>query len=213
MTEWSAWHDRHENKIQMIAGVDCWIWVAGRSGGDKTHGRVSFTGPDGVRRPEYAHRAAYISAFGRPPEGSIVCHRCGVGLCVRPGHLYAGTPATNGKDTADMLVGTSLLNYHQAYDVRLRYQSGEPLQAIADRYGIAFGSVYPIVMGKSYKHVPMPSNYVVGQRSRAPLSDVEIADIRKMLKAGATQKSISQKHNVAQSIISRIKTGDRHAGR
>jgi hypothetical protein len=211
MREWTGWHETHEAKIEFIAGVDCWIWTAGRSGGSKMHGRVSFTDPNGVRKAEYAHRAAYISAFGFPPAETIICHRCGVGLCVRPGHLYAGTPATNAKDTADMLAGASLLNYHQAYDVRVRYQAGEPLQAIADRYGIAFGSVYPIVMGKAYKHVPMPENYSIGQRFRPPLSDAEVSDIRKMLADGATQRSISEKHNVAQSIISRIKTGRRHA--
>jgi hypothetical protein len=151
---------------------------------------------------------------GKPADGSFICHKCGVGLCVRPSHLYAGTAATNGKDTADMgRAGKGKLTYQQAYEIRCAYQSGEKLQDIADRYGVAFGTVYPIVMGKAYKYAPFPQNYIYGQRFRAPLRPDELKDIREMLSRGISQYKIAKKHNIAQSIISRINTGDRHVGK
>lgn len=212
MSEWTEWHERHCDKIELIPGIDCWIWVAGTTAKARasTHGRVRFERPNGEKYSEYAHRAAYISAFGVPPEGKLLCHRCGVGLCVRPSHMYLGTPAENGKDMADMGTGTAALTYDKAYDVRLRYQRGDSLQSIADRYGIAFGTVYPIVMGKSYKHVPFPPNYRFGERFRKPLTQDEVSDIRSMLSNGWTQGQIAKKHNVAANTISRIKTGVRH---
>lgn len=212
MTEWTEWHEYHKDKIEIIPGVDCWIWVGGRTSG-KTHGRVRFTNSSGERYSEYSHRAAFISKNGFIEKGKIVCHKCGQGLCVRPSHLYAGTHADNGKDTVDMGMGTALLTYEQAYEVRLMYQRGMSLQKIADKFGIAFGSVYPIVMGRAYKHVPMPKNYTFGRRFRAPLSQEELADIRQMLADGFTQRQISEKHRIAASIVSRINTGQRHKNR
>lgn len=211
MTEWTDWHDQHKDKIEFVGGVDCWIWTAGRTA-QKSHGRVRFRDKDGNRYSEYAHRAAYISSFGEPPKGSFICHRCGVGLCVRPGHLYVGTAKTNGKDAADMGVSSGNLTYQQAYEIRCAYQNGEKIKSIADRYNIAFGTVYPIVMGKSYKHAPFPDDYRVGQRFRKPLTEQEVKKIRLLMLNGATQAEIAKQYNVAQSIISRINTGDRHKG-
>lgn len=213
MIEWTDWHERHKEKILLVPGLDCWIWTAGRTA-QKDHGRVRFTDESGNKYSEYAHRAAYISFAGKPADGSFICHKCGVGLCVRPSHLYAGTAATNGKDTADMgRTGKGKLTYQQAYEIRCAYQNGEKLQDIADRYGVAFGTVYPIVMGKAYKHAPFPQNYIHGQRFRRPLRPDELKDIREMLSSGISQAKIAKKHNIAQSIISRINTGDRHVGK
>lgn len=212
MSEWTDWHEYHKEKILLVPGIDCWIWTAGRTA-QKEHGRVRFTDQNGKRYSEYAHRAAYISFAGRPPDGSFICHKCGAGLCVRPTHLYAGTAATNGKDMADMLRSSGKLTYQQAYEIRCQYQNGDKIQDIADRYGVAFGTIYPIVMGKSYKHAPFPENFSCGKRFRKPLTPDEVADIRVMLSRGISQAKIARKHNIARSIISRIKTGDRHVGR
>lgn len=212
MNEWTPWHEHHAEKIELIAGVDCWVWIAGANS-SKTHGRVRFTDRFGKRYSEYSHRAAFISAFGKINDDAIICHKCGVGLCVRPSHLYEGSHSTNSKDMADMGTGRSMLSYNEALDVRQRYANGEGLQEIADHYGLAFGSVYPIVMGKVYKHAPFPKNYTYGNRSRKPLTSEEITGIRQMLADGKSQYVIAEKHNVAQSIVSRIKTGVKHAGR
>ena len=209
MEEWTSWHERHKDKIEIIAGVDCWIWTAARTGGKK-HGRVRY-GKSGERYSEYAHRAAFMEFNGyMPPKGQMVCHKCGVGLCVRPSHLYNGNAETNGFDMSVMGTGAGKLTYNDAYEIRVKYKNGSKIQDIADEYGLAFGSVYPIVAGKSYRHAPFPENYSYGDRLRKPLTEGEVLDIRQMLLNGCTQREIAGKHNVARSIISRINTGDRH---
>lgn len=210
--EWTDWHETHKEKILLVPGIDCWLWIAGRNAA-KSHGRVRMIDKDGRRYSEYTHRAAYISYFGKEIEGGFVCHKCGVGLCVRPTHLYDGNPETNGRDSADMLRTKGKLTYQKAYELRCAYQAGKKIQEIADEYGVAFGTVYPIVMGKSYRHAPFPENYTYGNRSRKPLTQSELKDIRDMLNGGISQYKIAQKHNIAQSIVSRINTGKRHAGK
>lgn len=209
MKEWTNWHEAHKDKILIAPGIECWIWTAGRSF-DKFYGRVRIKCSAGTRYSEYAHRAAYTEYFGEIAKSGVICHKCGVGLCVRPSHLYDGTPQTNGKDTADMLRTKGKLTYRQVFEIRRAYQNGERLQSIADRYKIAFGTVYPIVNGKSYKHAPFPENYTTGKRFRKPLEQEELQDIRKMLSEGFPQAKIAKKHKIAQSIVSRINTGSRH---
>ena len=47
-----------------------------------------------------AHRLACEAAHGPIPPGMWALHRCVARKsCIEPGHLYAGTPADNGRDT------------------------------------------------------------------------------------------------------------------
>lgn len=69
----------------------CWIW-SGHVERDG-YGRVSTFG-----HKHRATRLAWALTNGPIPAGQQICHRCDVPLCVRPDHLFLGTPLDNMRD-------------------------------------------------------------------------------------------------------------------
>ncbi len=72
----------------------CWNWTAEPD--SDGYGRFSWQGKSNAK----AHRVSFAIANGGhlPPTNVLICHTCDNRLCVRPEHLYAGSPTSNMRD-------------------------------------------------------------------------------------------------------------------
>jgi hypothetical protein len=77
-----------ESHVQKSNG--CWPWQGPRTG---DYGRFNYAG-----RHYWAHVFA-LALDGRPvPKGMEGLHHCDNPICLRPSHLYVGTPKMNNVD-------------------------------------------------------------------------------------------------------------------
>ena len=84
---------RIEKYVQRTDG--CWLWTGAKNQSgygviwDRARGANSF-----------AHRAMYELNVGPIPPEMFLCHHCDVPNCVRPNHLFVGTPKDNSVDSS-----------------------------------------------------------------------------------------------------------------
>jgi hypothetical protein len=148
----------------------CWLY---RASGTPSGYRVCWY----RGKQEYAHRASWMLHFGNIPVGQFVCHRCDVKDCVRPDHLFLGSPKVNTHDAIHKnltnLFGHQRLGPVDAKAIYDAYHGGIRVTqlALARRFGVARATICMIVTGRSWGHVtgaqpPVP----VRNRSKAAIT-------------------------------------------
>lgn len=80
------------NFVEPVPFSGCWIWI-GTDHGSSNYGTFAFSG-----KTFKAHRFSWELRNGKIPSGMSVLHRCDVGFCVNPDHLFIGTQLDNVKD-------------------------------------------------------------------------------------------------------------------
>jgi hypothetical protein len=130
----------------------CWLWTGGRTAFG--HGVASRSG----RKHTPAHRQSWTLTHGAIPEGFVICHRCDVPACVRPGHLRMATQGYNIRDCVAkgrFRAGfPSKLTAEDIADIRknhISFKKGYTLKDFAEKYNISAHWVGQIYVGKGPK--------------------------------------------------------------
>jgi hypothetical protein len=129
---------------------DCWLWTGGV---DKDgYGAFSYAGKT-RRAPVVA-----LELDGRPPQpGQYACHSCDNPPCVRPSHLYPGTPTQN---MADAVARDRVQRGERQHMAKLTVAAVQEIRGssvsdslLAAKFGVTHGAVNMARNRKTWKHV------------------------------------------------------------
>ena len=169
----------------------CWVWTASKS----AEGYGFFNMSD--QKNMGAHRASWCLANGAIPSRMWVLHRCDNPSCVRPEHLFLGTPTDNVRDmlakgrarthegdahwfrrVAGVQVGANnfnaVLTAEDVLAIKRCLIAGETTSALGKRFGVRGPTISQILAGRNWNSVPwpegasMPIDCDVAKRSRWP---------------------------------------------
>lgn len=138
----------------------CWNWTAGTRGRREGRGCLKWNG-----RQEMAYRVAWMLEHGPIPEGMFVCHACDNPACVRPSHLFIGTPADNTRDMWSKGRGSQAPRYTKTGDrhhgtrysdaqvaaIRERHAAGETQVDLVRATGMSQSQMSRILNGDARK--------------------------------------------------------------
>lgn len=140
----------------------CWDWTGLKSPGKYGGYGIFAIKPHNVR----AHRWAWESIYGPIPEGRFICHTCDNPSCVRPSHLFLGTPRMNSLDMARKgrcgpqryperyageLNGRAKITKDEALEIRREYKNSNVEQEeLARKYGISKSQVSKITLNNAW---------------------------------------------------------------
>jgi hypothetical protein len=140
--------------IEKPGADDCWTWKLSCTAAG--YGQIWC-----VDTMKYAHRIAYELIKGPIPTGMEVLHACDNPPCANPAHLRVGTHADNMRDMA--VRGRQgktprgpcprrKLTPEQVRAIRANAQN-ETLTAQAQRYVVAFNTIWGVAHRLTYKDV------------------------------------------------------------
>lgn len=148
---------------KVLKSDSCWTWTDRPVAGG--YGRFRPVGGTWIS----AHRFSWMLHYGQIPSKIFVCHHCDNPICVRPEHLFLGTPLENAQDrvakgrsryTPHGKKGesnaSSVLTDDQVRAIRQLAERGIGCAIIARIAGISKTRLQQIVKGKAWTHLLEP---------------------------------------------------------
>lgn len=140
----------------------CWLWTATMN--ERGYGQLNVRGEGEAKgRPRRAHVLSWSFINGPVPAGMLVLHHCDVRACVRPEHLYLGTPADNmadcvkrGRHVAPWKGRRERVYRLTEADVRAirsRHGQGESMNALAEEFGVVPSTIRDVVTRHTWAKV------------------------------------------------------------
>ncbi len=129
----------------------CWEWTAYKD--SEGYGRVTIGGGHST----YAHRLSWRLWRGEIPRGLCICHKCDNPGCVRPDHLFLGTPKDNVHDSITkqrhrLCAPRAKLTTAQVQEIRALYSSGaETQKSLSHIFGVDRSTIGYIVRNKVWR--------------------------------------------------------------
>ena len=149
---------RFWNKVEKSSG--CWEWRSSKN--IWGYGLFWLDGRYAVA----THVSLWLDGQ-EVPVGMQACHHCDNPGCVRPNHLFVGTPQENRRDsmskgrahrgTPPRFVGEdhpgAKLNESQVVEIKKLLEQGLTCSAIAQRYPVSKDTIWAIKRGRLWKEV------------------------------------------------------------
>jgi DNA-binding XRE family transcriptional regulator len=133
----------------------CWEWTAG---GTRGYGQIRNDNGKTV----YSHRAAWFLSHGEWPM-DLLCHHCDNPACVRPDHMFCGTPADNwhdamakgrnphGMNHSGENAPSHILTWKQVRVIRAKLRGGTYQRTLADEFGVSRSTIAAISQGRIWR--------------------------------------------------------------
>lgn len=132
---------------------ECWVWDGALKNG---YGCINIYG-----KILYAHRVGWQLRHGKIPNGKFLCYRCDNRKCVRPDHMFLGTPKDNthdmmkkGRYRGPSATGKIVLTAEQVVAARAIVAAGTPLSEVMELLGVSRGALWNAVHGRSWSELP-----------------------------------------------------------
>lgn len=128
----------------------CWEWEGGLT--STGYGCMKIDG-----KAKTAHRMSWELNVGPIPPGMFICHTCDNPKCVRPDHLFLGTPADNSADMVAKLRNRRGTDHgrHKLTEDQVRFirDSKLPSRYLAKQFHIARSLIYTIKRRIIWSHL------------------------------------------------------------
>jgi HNH endonuclease len=139
----------------------CWLWTGCVRSKRARYGQLATGRPKKGNKVETHIFSWELHTASQVPDGLCVCHHCDNASCVRPSHLFLGTPKDNFDDMRTKGRGQhfkAILSDSQVVDIRNRLASTTPPSkvSLAREFGVSPGAIHRIHDGRraNQYHIP-----------------------------------------------------------